>query len=389
MGRVRLVLTLATGISLAAVSVGMAQEQTTVRQNVYSGVPNYPSYPQGYPQYPSYPAYPPYAAPMYPGYPPPGYPGGYPGYPGGAPGGYPGYDQGPTALGPGAVGQSVVRDPSTGEMITAGQGADKRIEVDPAVRLRGQTPTWRGPQPSPGSGLGGQGPARDELVGRTGRTAGIRDGYAQESERINAAILKQADWLDRTYPFPQLMVSQYVVPPVVILTGDRVEQNGPKVLDLTLGRFEIYSQARLTAQPPSWRNYLHMQSDPSNGITLRPRTERDQKEWDKAYQAGVAVGVKEARAYFEEAERRMRRDFEGMVRFHDLAQRGAISLPQTIMNGKALYVGKGGQLALRGLKRIQITVSPRFKAGAGAEAFPVGSADVTVRGRTPVPSKVK
>ena len=53
------------------------------------------------------------------------------------------------------------------EMITAGQGADKRIEVDPAVRLRGQTPTWRGPQPSPGSGLGGQGPARDELVGRT------------------------------------------------------------------------------------------------------------------------------------------------------------------------------------------------------------------------------
>ena len=105
------------------------------------------------------------------------------------------------------------------------------------------------------------------------------------------------------------------------------------------------------------------------------------------YQAGVAVGVKEARAYFEEAERRMRRDFEGMVRFHDLAQRGAISLPQTVMNGKALYVGKGGQLALRGLKRIQITVSPRFKAGAGAEAFPVGSADVTVRGRTPVPSK--
>lgn len=377
MGRIRLVMTLATGISLAAMSAGMAQEQTTVRQNVYGGVPNYPAYPQ-YPQYPTYPqaypaypSYPPYGAPAYPGYPPPG------------------YDQGPTALGPGAVGQSVVRDPSTGEMITAGQGADKRIEVDPAVRLRGQTPTWRGPQPSPGSGLGGQGPARDELIGRTGRTAGIRDGYAQESERINAAILKQADWLDRTYPFPQLMISQYVVPPVVILTGDRVEQNGPKVLDLTLGRFEIYSQARLTAQPPSWRNYLHMQSDPSNGISLRPRTERDQKEWDKGYQAGVSVGVKEASAYFEEAERRMRRDFEGMVRFHDLAQRGAVSLPQTVMNGKALYVGKGGQLALRGLTRIQITVSPRFKAGAGAEAFPVGSADVTVRGRTPVPSKGK
>ena len=47
MGRVRLVMTLVTGISLAAVSVGMAQEQTTVRQNVYSGVPNYPTYPQG------------------------------------------------------------------------------------------------------------------------------------------------------------------------------------------------------------------------------------------------------------------------------------------------------------------------------------------------------
>lgn len=385
MGRLGIVMALAASISATALSAARAQEeQSPVRQNVYSNVPNTGA--AAYPAYPAYPTYP----PVYPGYPPMGYPPVYPGYPPmGYPPGYPQMDQGPTALGPGMPGQSVVRDPSTGEMITAGQGADKRIEVDPAVNLRGQTPTWRGPQVPPGSGLAGQGPARDELVERTARTAGIRDGYAQEAERINAALLKQSAWLDSTYPFAQLMINKYVVPPVVVLTGDRVERNGPNVLDLTLGRFEIYSQARLTAQPPSWRTYLHMQSDPYNGIALRPRTEKDQKVWDGSYKSGQAVGIKEARAYFEEAERRMRRDFEGMVRFHDLARKGAISLPQTVMNGKALVVSRDGQVALRGLKRIQLTVSPRFKAGAGADAFPVGSADVTVRGLAQAPRATK
>jgi len=372
-------------MTVAPAAAQNGTEEGPVRQNVYGDQP--PGYPPtAYPGYPPVayppPGYPPVAYPppgyppaAYPGYPPPGYP--PPGYPP-----YPGYppNADPQATGPGLPGQNVIRDPATGEMISAGQGAAPGVDIDPAVNLRGQTPTARGPQLPPGSGLGGQGPARFEMVKRTARTAGIRDGYAQEAERINASLVDMNGWLDSTYPFPRLMIGQYVVPPVVVLTGDRVERNGPRVLELTLGRFEIYSPARVTAQAPSWRNYLHMQSDPYTGVNLRPRTEDDAKSWDKGYKAGLAVGVAEARAYFEEAERRMRRDYEGMVRFHDLLRRGAVSLPQSVTTGKALVVRANGQIALRGMKRIEITVSPRFQQSAGADAFPVGSADVTMRG---------
>jgi defect-in-organelle-trafficking protein DotC len=193
-----------------------------------------------------------------------------------------------------------------------------------------------------------------------------------------------ANWLDRTYPFPSLMINEHIVPPVVILTNSRVEKNGPQILELTLGRFEIATPARVTAQAPSWRTYLFMQSDPENGVDLRPHSKADDGAWKRGYKEGQSIGIAEARSYFEEAERRMRRDFEGMARYHDLASRGAITMPIASQKSKALQISRDGRVALRGSKTIKIVVSPTFRGKAGAGAFPVGSADVTTR-NIPVP----
>lgn len=371
----------AAAILMAGVSVAHAQEDTLpVRQNVY---PNQvTAYPGGYQPPVAYPN----MYPMgYPGYPAVGYPGVYPGaYPGGYPGAYPGQQQGVMLNQPGMAGQSVIRDPASGQMLQAPTGAGSNVVVDPSVYMRGQTPDRRGPQVPPGSGLGGQGPARKEMVKKTARTAGIRDGYAQEAQRINASLNKMAGWLDRTYPFPSLMINDHIVPPVVVLTNSRVEKNGPQILELTLGRFEIVTPARVTAQAPSWRTYLFMQSDPENGIDLRPHSKEDSTAWQSGYKEGQSIGIAEARSYFEEAERRMRRDYEGMARYHDLASRGAISMPIASQKSKALQISRDGRVALRGSKTIKIVVSPTFRGKAGVDAFPVGSADVTMR-NVPVP----
>jgi defect-in-organelle-trafficking protein DotC len=369
----------AAALLMTGMSVAQAQEDTLpVRQNVYPNqVSTYPGYPAGG----YYPAYPPVG---YPGVYPGSYPGSYPGgYPGGYPGAYPG-QQGASFNAQGQAGQSIIRDPASGQMLTAPNGSGSNVVVDPSVYMRGQTPNKRGPQVPPGSGLGGQGPARKEMVRKTARTAGIRDGYAQEAERINGSLNKMAGWLDRTYPFPSLMINQHIVPPVVVLTNNRVEKNGPQVLELTLGRFEIATSARLTAQAPSWRTYLFMQSDPDSGVDLRPRTKEDGTAWNSGYSEGQSVGIAEARAYFEEAERRMRRDFEGMARYHDLAARGAISMPIASQKSRALQISRDGRVALRGSQTIKIVVNPTFGSKAGADAFPVGSADVTMR-NVPVP----
>lgn len=373
----------AAALLLTGVSVAQAQEDTlSVRQNVYPSQVQGGYYPPtGYPGvYPgAYPGVYPGAYPgAYPGYPPVGYPGAFPG-------GYPGQQQQGVPLNAqGMAGQSVIRDPVSGQMLQAPTGAGSNVVVDPSVYLRGQTPDKRGPQVPPGSGLGGQGPARKELVRKTARTAGIRDGYAQEAERINDSLNKMANWLDRKYPFPSLMINNHIVPPVVILTNSRVEKNGPQILELTLGRFQIITPAKVTAQAPSWRSYLFMQSDPDSGVDLRPHSKEDGNAWQSGYSEGQKVGIAEARSYFEEAERRMRRDYEGMARYHDLASRGAVSMPVASQKSKALQISKDGRVALRGSQTIKIVVSPTFNGKAGASAFPVGSADVTMR-NVPVP----
>jgi defect-in-organelle-trafficking protein DotC len=114
-------------------------------------------------------------------------------------------------------------------------------------------------------------------------------------------------------------------------------------------------------------------------VDLHPRSKEDEKSWDKGYRDGMATGVAEARASFKEAVRRMRRDYEGMLRYHDLARRGAISMPSTVENGRALRVSKNGTVALVGMRRIELVVTPKFRPQAGAGSFPVGSADVTMR----------
>ncbi|MCT6839308.1 MAG: hypothetical protein M3036_16825, partial [Bifidobacteriales bacterium] len=124
----------AAAILMTGVSLAHAQEDTLpVRQNVY---PNQvTAYPGGYQPPVAYPN----MYPMgYPGYPAVGYPGVYPGvYPGGYPGAYPGQQQGVMLNQPGMAGQSVIRDPASGQMLQAPTGAGSNVVVDPSVYMRG------------------------------------------------------------------------------------------------------------------------------------------------------------------------------------------------------------------------------------------------------------
>src|SRR3954468_16372594 len=165
------------------------------------------------------------------------------------------------------------------------------------------------------------GPIRAQILARAARGGGIRQGFAEEATRLNAAIeASYAVPLNARYDFRSVMIGSSLVPPVITEIRRVGERGGDRLLYLTMGAFEIVKPARLTLSPPTWRDYLCVHATQArSAVSILPQDSAEQSAWDSAYAAGVAAGIEEARAAFSEAFNRLERDYTGMVRYHELA----------------------------------------------------------------------
>ncbi len=208
--------------------------------------------------------------------------------------------------------------------------------------------------------------ARLELVTKAAHGAGIRAGFAEEMERI-AASLRDGELvadLDRRYDFTSEVVDG-IVPPVVAEIHDVAEVASDRRLILTLGSFEIVRPARLATRPPTWRDYLLVDAY-SAPTAVGPRNGAEQSAWDEAYGSAKEIGIREARATFTENLDRLDRDLAGMRRYHELAARGALSLPIVAAEKTKLRISKNGQRADVGERVVELKVTPSFKAASPA-----------------------
>ncbi|CAX17124.1 protein of unknown function; putative exported protein (plasmid) [Methylorubrum extorquens DM4] len=315
-----------------------------------------------------------YGGPGYggPGYGGPGY--GGPGY--GAPGygvpGYGGYPP-PGYYGPGGLAQAnVLNAIANGPRSLPGQDGQP---FAPNVGDNSAPPAP--PHPSNpdfqrySAGVFGDANRPTKVVQRTARTAGIQDGYREESRRIAAYLDTSdiSDRLDAKYPFATVMIGPDIVPPVVSeLRGVR-QTPSRTLLVTTLGSFEILRDARVTVQPPNWRDYLTVTPPPEAKTTWTPpKGDIEQANWEVGYKGGLEVGVQQARAAFDDGLARLDRDYSGMRRYQDLAAQGAVSLPIVKTRATALKVGKGGRSAAVDQRLLKIVVTPKFLRTASAAA---------------------
>jgi hypothetical protein len=210
--------------------------------------------------------------------------------------------------------------------------------------------------------------ARLTLVGKAARGAGIRAGYAEEMQRI-ATTLRDADLaadLDRRFDFTAV-VTGGVVPPVVAEIHDVAEVASDRRLVLTLGTFEIMRPARLATRPPTWRDYLVVDAYSAPApAAASPRDAAEQTAWDGAYGPAKEIGVREARAAFTENLDRLERDLAGMRRYHELATRGALSLPIVAAKTTKLRISDKGTRADVGERIVELKVTPSFKPASPA-----------------------
>ncbi len=328
----------------------------------------------GYPN--AYATYAPtgYAAPGYGGYggyPAPGY-GGYGGYPApGYGGGYGGYPP-PGYYGPGGAAQAQ----SLGAITQAPRVMPGQYGQQEPFQPNQPTITEAAP-PHPANAnfsryaanIFGDANRPSKVVQRTARSAGIRDGYIEESKRI-AAYLDGPDIaqrLDQRYPLAAQMVGPDIVPPVITELREIRQTPNRSVLVTTVGSYEILRQARMSVAPPNWRDYLTVTPPPSPEPSWTPpKNAEEQAHWDASYKVGLDVGILQARSAFDDGMARLDRDFAGMRRYHGLAAQGAVSLPLVKAKGTGLRVSRNGQSATVGEHVVKLVVTPKFQRSAAA-----------------------
>ena len=201
------------------------------------------------------------------------------------------------------------------------------------------------------------------VIYNAARGVGLRAGFASEAARINAVVAREYQgWLDRRFDFRQLMIQQFVVPPVVTRIDDVQEVEGGRLLALTAGSFEIVKQARLSTTSPRWEQYLILPvQTPAAPRGLSVDTAAKREVWEDAATIGWYAGMVEARRSYVTGWNILNRDFDGMRRYHEMARRGIVSLPDLERRVQAWQVSDDGQRADANQQTLELRVDPRFR----------------------------
>lgn len=189
---------------------------------------------------------------------------------------------------------------------------------------------------------------------------GARGGLAWRAQQINRILARHERNLDLVYNFNALMLDNHVLPPVLIEGRQNLDQTADDVIRISDRAYSIQSQARFVTVPPTWRDYLQMNyKDPDMpDSSLMPRSETEKNVWDKYIDEGWQAGISQADVIFAENLGRLKRDFEGMVRYRSLLAQNMVSYPYVAQVNMGV-TGGDSQMAIND-RVLRITALPEF-----------------------------
>lgn len=163
----------------------------------------------------------------------------------------------------------------------------------------------------------------------TALSLGARGGLAQQAELLNNMLLKHEDVLQRVFNFNAIMLDKNVLPPVLIEGRNTLDIAGPDAIRIADRNYQIFEQARFVTAPPTWRNYLWMSfSTPEPpDRSLLPKTSIEKTLWKQYVAEGWRAGLQQGDAIFSENLGRLKRDYEGMLRYRTLLAQNMVSAP--------------------------------------------------------------
>lgn len=201
---------------------------------------------------------------------------------------------------------------------------------------------------------------RYKLINDNAVTYGVQSGYAYQLAVIKLALSDRSIALDNLYNFTRFIMQGRILPPVITVVENRVQQTDDDTIHVGLFNYKILSDARLVTQAPNWRSYLLYSIDPPKRprFTLNPEIKAERQLWDKAVAKGFQKGVMIANRNLYEGWLQLHRDYIGIINYYELLYRGVVSKPYMTVNSQDI-VGDSRNMTL-GDTVLRISVKPEF-----------------------------
>lgn len=203
---------------------------------------------------------------------------------------------------------------------------------------------------------------RLQAVQETARSLGARSGLAHRGEEINDSLYVEEDQLDRIFSFQALLLENNILPPVLVESRDSLTLSTPNTLRVADRNYRIIKQARFVTLAPTWRDYLVMDErrPPLPDKALWPKTDEEREVWVENVEKGWFEGVHQADHIYTENMARLKRDYQGMVRYRMLLAQNMVSAPQ-VAHRELGVTGGGDELAIND-KTLTIEALPALRA---------------------------
>lgn len=184
--------------------------------------------------------------------------------------------------------------------------------------------------------------ARAAAIQDAATTYGVQAGMAARGYQINQSLQVKASAYDRVFNFNAVMLEPGFLPPVISEGRNAYNQPSAMVVRAADRIYKIEFPARLVSAAPTWRDYLPvayaMPAQPDASVL--PKNEAEKKLWNAWAAQGWTQGSELADQTFEANLGRLKRDFEGMLRYKSLYQQGVVQKP--VLSKSVLGVTGGG-----------------------------------------------
>lgn len=196
---------------------------------------------------------------------------------------------------------------------------------------------------------------RAQAIQAAAASFGAQAGLAATAREINAELRRDAASYDRVFNFAALMLEPGFLPPVISEGRDAYNQPSDFQVRAADRIYKIEFPARLVNVPPRWQDYLFVQEAPAQPPerTALPRTAAEKALWDQWASRGWQQGVSLARETFLSNMGRLKRDFQGMLRYKTLYVQGLVTKP--VLARTVLGVTGGGDEMAVGDRIYEVT----------------------------------
>lgn len=203
---------------------------------------------------------------------------------------------------------------------------------------------------------------------------GARGGLAWRYNQINNTLEVNSRKMDQVWSFRALLISKpyrgmdstnyAILPPVLSESSNTYDQQSDTRIILADHTYKMELPARFVAVAPTWRDYLVQKFDAPEmpHPSLLPKNSEERAVWKAAVNDGWNSGIKQADAIFTVNLNRLKRDYEGMVRYRKLLTMNMVSEP-FVAESKNGVTGNGDELNIDE-RILMITATPRLNPNA-------------------------